>query len=64
MSTCAVRGEYPVSTCAVRGEYPARTAASTLSGPMQVRIARVGVVYGIAGVGNKFIRKGLREATE
>lgn len=29
-----------------------------------VRIARVGVVYGIAGVGNKFIRKGLREATE
>ncbi len=61
MSTCAVRGEYPMSTCAVRGEYPARTA---LSGPMQVRIARVGVVYGIAGVGNKFIRKGLREATE
>ncbi len=53
-----------MSTLAVRGEYPVSTAATTLSGPMQVRIARVGVVYGIAGVGNKFIRKGLREATE
>jgi hypothetical protein len=30
----------------------------------QVRIARVGVVYGIAGVGNKFFRKNLREASE
>ncbi len=53
-----------MSTLAVRGEYPVSTAVSMLSGPMQVRIARVGVVYGIAGVGNKFIRKGLREATE
>ena len=39
----------------------ARYVASIFSGSIAIRVCRVGIVYGIGGIGNKFIRGSLRE---
>ena len=47
----------PDATVADRGRY----IKSLFGESLAVRAARVGVVYGVAGIGNKAIRTSLRE---